>query len=68
LRAIGEQRSELGQSLKAIEEVSEIVAGSTPSPADTGVVHALKHSRNPRERRAESLKGISPELSEQRGE
>jgi hypothetical protein len=32
LKAIGEQRSELGQSLKAIgEEVSEIVAGSTAS-------------------------------------
>jgi hypothetical protein len=34
----------------------------------TGVVHVLKHSRNPRERRAESLKGIGPELSEQWGE
>jgi hypothetical protein len=72
--------------LKAIgEEVSEVVAGSAPSPADTGVVQVpvwyryrcgtgtgavrvLKHSRNPRERRAESLKGIGPELSEQRGE
>jgi hypothetical protein len=68
-KAIGEQRSELGQSLKATsEEVLEIVAGSTPSPAVTGVVHVLKHSRNPRERRDESLKGIGPELSEQRGE
>jgi hypothetical protein len=57
------------QNLKATgEELSEIVSGSTPSPADTGVVHVLKHSRNPRERCAESLKGIGPELSEQRGE
>jgi hypothetical protein len=59
----------LGQSLKAIgEEVSEIVAGSTPSSEGTGVVHVRKHSRNPRKRRAESLKEIGSELSEQRGE
>jgi hypothetical protein len=69
LRAIGEQRSGLGQSLKAIgEEVSEILADSTPSSADTGVVHVRKHSRNSREHRAESLKGIGSELSEQREE
>jgi hypothetical protein len=55
--------------LKAIgEEVSEIVAGSTPSSVGTGVVHVRKHSRNPRERRTESFKGIGSELSEQRGE